>query len=176
MHRPRILPPLFVLLFAAAGCGETLRPEMPVPPPAAATLASVPKELAVTVRGNPDVAGFRSVFERALGRAGFRVLPAPEPDTLTLSLVGNGTSTSGANSAGNSVRQALTLDMTVSLDGRLKGEHHSAVSYVAAHDRNDETDSFESFNARVAEYSAKAYEWLAVDLTNQLVASLRLPP
>lgn len=62
--------------------------------------------------------------------------------------------------------------MSVTLDGRLKGEHRSKVSYVAVLDRKDKSDDFNKFNARVGEYQRQSFEWLAIDLTNQLIASI----
>jgi hypothetical protein len=163
--------PALLLAIAVGGCA-TVRPETAVIPPPVPPLGSIKKDLSVIVRGNPDVAVFKTVLERALGRAGFRVLAGAEGSALALQLIGAGSATSGANEAGSSVHQLLSIEMSVLVDGRLSSEHHSSVNYVAAYDRNDAHDSFELFNQRVGDYNRRAFEWLATDLTNQLIASL----
>lgn len=40
-------------------------------------------------------------------------------------------------------------------------------------DRNDKNDDFNKFTARVADYQRQAQEWIAVELTNQLITSLQ---
>lgn len=160
-----------LVLLAACAPKQTLSA---APPPATPTRAVwTGAEVSVTVRTSPDVAQFRQVLERELGRAGFRVLPSPEADTLLLNLLGDGSSTSGASGAGSNVQQKLIIDMNVSLDGRLQGEHRAEVEYVAVLDRNDKNDDFNKFTARVADYQRQAQEWLAVELTNQLITSLQ---
>lgn len=160
-----------LVLLAACAPKQTIAP---APPPATpARAAWTGPEVSVAVRTSPDVAQFRQVFERELGRAGFRVLPAPEPQALLLNLLGDGNSTSGASAAGSNVQQTMIIDMSVSLDGRLQGEHRAQVQYTAVLDRNDKTDDFAKFTARVSDYQRQAQEWLAVDLTNQLIGNLQ---
>lgn len=173
MARLRALVGLLVIL-AACAPKQTVSA---VPPPATPERAAwTGSEISVAVRTSPDVAQFRQVFERELGRAGFRVLPNPDAQALLLNLLGDGNSASGANAAGSTVQQTMIIDMSVSLDGRLQGEHRATVQYTAVLDRNDKTDDFNKFNARVSEYQRQAQEWLAVDLTNQLIASLQAKP
>lgn len=171
---PAFLPGL-ALAAALLACAPK-QTVVAVPPPTVAERATLGVEVSVAVRSSPDVASFRVVLERELGRAGFRVLPNPEPDALVLSLIGDGGANSGANGAGSTVHQTMIIDMSVALDGRLQGEHHASVSYVAVLDRNDKSDDFNKFNARVGEYQRQAYEWLAIDLTNKLIAAIQAAP
>jgi hypothetical protein len=129
---------------------------------------------AVAVRPTPETAVFRPLLERTLGRAGFRVLAAPEGSCWTVNLSGNGSTTSGANEQGSKVQQSLIIDIAVFVDGRLQSEHHSEAGYTLFRERESETETFDQFNRRVADAQQHAFEFLAVDLTNKLIASL--PP
>jgi hypothetical protein len=164
------------LVLSHASC--TTRPQVqeskPPTPPAMRVLKDAAQAPAVAVRPTPETAVFRPLLERTLGRAGFRVLAAPEGDCLTVNLSGNGSATSGANEQGSKVQQTFIIDIAVFVDGRLQSEQQSKVGYTLFRERESETETFEQFNQRVADAQQSAFEFLAVDLTNKLIASL--PP
>ncbi|MBL9103397.1 MAG: hypothetical protein JNL82_20795 [Myxococcales bacterium] len=166
---------LFASLPVFAGCAPK-QTVTAVPPPAAPERATLSAEVVVAVRTSPDLAQFRQIFERELGRSGFRVLPAPEAGVLLLNLIGDGNTTSGVKGTLSTVNSTMIVEMSVSFDGRLQGEHKSTTSYVAVYDRNDKSDDFNRFNARVGDYVRQSFEWLAIDLTNKLIATLPAAP
>jgi hypothetical protein len=159
---------------AVAACAASTPPPAPQAPPAAAALATVAASSdppAVVVTCAPEVQTFRMVFERDLGRAGFRVLHAGDATSgaLTVALIGDGSGTSGSLDGKSFVKQMNKLDATVSRDGRLLHELHTTVSYTVV---EQESEEFEAFNARVASDASQANEHMAADLSNQLVAGL----
>ncbi len=93
---------------------------------------------------------------------------------ITIALVGGGSGTSGSQLApwGGSASfasQSSKLDVTLSTQGMLRDELQSQVSYsIVQHER----ESFDVFNKRVADAGDRAYEYLAHDVTNQLITRL----
>jgi hypothetical protein len=160
------------IAITVAACASSTPPPKPQAAPPSAALATLPTSSdppAVLVTSAPDVASFRLVFERALGRAGFRVLHAGDASNgaLAVALIGDGSGTSGILSGLSYVKQLNKLDATVSRDGRLLHELHATVSYTVV---EQEKEEFEAFNLRVASEATQANDHMAVDLSNQLVA------
>ena len=162
------------VLFLLVACTTAMPPPAVAPPAPAALQHLVIDQGApgVTVTSDANMTTFRLVFERSLGRAGFRVRHAGDARdgrNFAITLVGDGSSTSGVIGRTSYAFQFNKIDATVSVDGELVNEIHTRVSYniVAAH-----TESFEAFNARVAAAASQGYEVMAVDLSNHFVASL----
>jgi len=163
-----------LLVSQACAARPPVQESRPPAPPAMRVLQDAARAPAVAVRPTPETAVFRPLFERTLGRAGFRVLSAPEANCLTVNLSGNGSTTSGANEQGSKVEQTFIMDIAVFVDGRLQSEHHSEVGYMLFRERESESETFAQFTRRVADAQQSAFAFLAVDLTNKLIASL--PP
>src|SRR5712691_13448260 len=177
MKRRALVPAGLLLLWViGAGCASSAGSSSRIPaaqsppvPPKLQPLDDSNASFAVFVTSTVQVADFRVVFERSLGRAGFRVLRAGETSTsstLTIALIGDGTGTSGSIQKVSYVKQFNKVDATISIEGRLRSEMRtqSAYSLVAS-----ENEPFDAYNRRVAEAASDAYEYMAVDLTNQLV-------
>lgn len=70
-------------------------------------------------------------------------------------------SSSGSSSG---VKQTLSIDVTVAVGGKYK----SGAQYEASYSRNN-AETFAQFNQRITDYNADAFEFMAIDLTNQLI-------
>jgi hypothetical protein len=163
-------------LFLVVACASKPQVSETLPPqaPAIHAFPDAGQAPALTIRATPDTAVFRPVLERTLGRAGFRILPQPEPGCLTVNLSGNGSSVSGSNEQGSTVKNTLISELAVFADdGRLRSEHRSEVNYTLFHERESEHESFEQFNRRVNDTLNGAFEFLAADLTNKLIESVQ---
>jgi hypothetical protein len=156
-----------------AACTRSAKPPAVLVPPPVADIHRLPMSSeAPTITSAPEVASFRLIFERTLGRAGFRVLHAGDATAgaLSVALIGDGSGTSGAAGGVSYAKQTNKLDATLSRDGRLLKELHSGVSYTTV---RSEDETVDAFGTRAAAASTQGYEFMAADLTNQLVATLR---
>jgi hypothetical protein len=160
---------VFALTPLACAPVETPPPAQAPPVPGSLSVTQPAGEpLSVLVSSAPDVANFRLVFERTLGRGGFRVLhpgDATTKDTLAVTLIGDGSGTSGSIAGLSYAKQKNTVDATVSRDGRLVKELHTGGGYNIVEDKDEK---FDAFNARVAKAASQTYEFMAIDLANQL--------
>src|SRR5262249_3384568 len=146
-----------LFLWTIGGCGSSARSAPPPqPPPTPPALHSVgDSNVTVVVSSTPQVAEVRAVLERALARAGFRVLRAADastPSTLTIALIGDGTGTSGSADNVSYAKQFNKVDATVSVDGRLRNEMRTQVSYSVV---AGEKETFEAFTRRTAETASR---------------------